>query len=377
MSIEPKKFFYLLKKNDINFFTGVPDSLLKDLCLCIDDIAQENNHIITPNEGNAIALASGYHIGTGSVPVVYMQNSGLGNAINPLLSLCDEKVYSIPMLVIVGWRGEPGTTDEPQHIKQGEIQLDLLRSLQIQFNIISKNDRNIEKKINEAINYIKKKNAPFVICVKKQTFEKYKKISKKNLKEHLLTREEALSIILSSLPENSIVVSTTGKTSREIFEIRNQNGELHNKDFLTVGSMGHCSSIALGIALSNPNRKIFCIDGDGSLIMHMGSLAMIGELAPENFNHILINNFVHESVGGQPTSAKSINFKKLIKSNKYNSYKKSESKSSIKKNMHYLLDNDGPNFHEVISKPGSRKNLGRPTISPVDNKKNLMNYLKK
>jgi len=375
MGIKPKYFFDLLKKRNIKFFTGVPDSLLKQLCLCIDENITENHHIIAANEGNAVALAAGYHLATGSVPLVYMQNSGLGNAINPLLSLCDQEVYSIPMLLMIGWRGEPGVHDEPQHIKQGKIQPNLLKSMEIPFCIIDKNENDVKSVINHGISVAKAKSLPYAIIVKKDTFGIYKN-SIRSAPKNRMKREDALRIILKSLGPKSIVVSTTGKTSREVFEIRENNGQSHHQDFLTVGSMGHCASISLGIAIANPHRKIVCIDGDGSLIMHMGSLATVGKLKPTNFYHILLNNEVHESVGGQATSAKFIDISNLVKANGYKEIYSVKKSDELNSNFEDFFNKTGPNFLEIKITPGSREDLGRPTQSPIKNKELFMDFLK-
>ena len=375
MAVSPIKFYKAIEKNNIDFFTGVPDSLLKQFCLCIDDNVPEDRHIITANEGNAIALAAGYHLATGKLPLVYMQNSGLGNSVNPLLSLCDPDVYSIPMLILIGWRGEPGFRDEPQHVKQGKVQLDLLQAMDISYEVISKDEREVDRKISKSAVRAIKDNRPFAIVVKKGTFDTYK-LPLLTPDDRLITREESLEIILKQLPNYSIIVSTTGKTSREIFEIRENNGEPHFKDFLTVGSMGHCSSIALGIAVAKPDREVICIDGDGSLIMHMGSLSTIGKLKPKNFYHILINNYVHESVGGQATSAKFIEMPQLAKANGYKYVFSAHGRSQLKDQFDLFLNKEGPTFLEVKVKPGSRDNLGRPTIKPIDNKKAFINFLK-
>ena len=376
MGIQPRQFFRLLVNNKVDFFTGVPDSLLKQLCLCIDANVSSDKHIIAANEGNAIALATGYHLGTSKIALVYMQNSGLGNAINPLLSLADKDVYSIPMVLIVGWRGEPGVKDEPQHVKQGKIQLDLLDAINLPYDIISADDIGWQLKIKKGIDKAVSDNRPYAIVVKKGTFEKYDVIEE-NFNTELMLREEALEILLEHIPNDAVIVSTTGKTSREIFEIREKNNEPHFKDFLTVGSMGHCSSIALGIALAQPERKVICIDGDGAFLMHMGSLAAIGKSQPKNLYHILMNNFVHESVGGQQTAIDSIDVQGIIRSAKYINIIGVDSHEDLSKNIPGFLKEDGPSFLEIKLKPGSRNDLGRPTISPVDNKRNLVEFLKK
>jgi phosphonopyruvate decarboxylase len=372
--IDPKIFFESLNKMGITFYTGVPDSLLKNICSYITDNVDENNHIIAANEGNAIALAAGYHLATGKLPVVYMQNSGLGNAINPLLSLCDPDVYSIPLLILIGWRGEPGVPDEPQHIKQGKVQIELLKAIDIPYEIVSKDEYNIDKKIAKCAQRSIKENRPFAILVKKGTFNIYNKPTAID-DEELTKREKFLEIILKQIPNNSVIVSTTGKTSREIFDIREKNGSPHFKDFLTVGSMGHCSSIALGIAVAKPDRKVICIDGDGSLIMHMGSLSTIGKLLPKNFYHILINNYAYESVGGQATSANCIEITKIAKANGYKYVLSIEDSNALIMQIENYLNNVGPAFLEIKTKLGSRENLGRPTIQPIDNKLAFMDYL--
>ena len=376
MAINPTDFYNQLASHGIDFFSGVPDSLLKEFCLCIDDRIPNEKHIIAANEGNAIALAAGYYLAQNSLPLVYMQNSGLGNAVNPLLSLCDPDVYSIPMLVMIGWRGEPGVKDEPQHVKQGKIQIDLLKTMDIPYEIISKDDDQFEMKISSAVETAKNESRPAVLLIKKGTFEKYSKEIQK-FDDQRMKREETLEIILENLDDNAIVVSTTGKTSREIFEIREKKGQSHQQDFLTVGSMGHCSSIALGIALSKPEREVVCIDGDGAMLMHLGSLTSIASLKPKNFRHILMNNEVHESVGGQDTAAKNIDLSAIVGAMGPSKMFKAETTAELKVNITNFMTCDGPSFLEVKIRPGSREDLGRPTIKPVYNKENFMGFLEK
>ena len=374
MAIKSNDLLDYLLGQKIEFFSGVPDSLLKDFCLCMDDQVPNDKHIITANEGSAIALASGYFLAKKSLPLVYMQNSGLGNAINPLLSLCDPAVYSIPILLMIGWRGEPGVKDEPQHITQGRIQTKLLDTLDIPYEIISKDDNYFRKRVSKLIEIAKNKNRPVALLIKKGTFEKYKT---RKVKDHLLEmkREDALEIILENLDNNAIIVSTTGKTSREIFEIRNKKGQSHNQDFLTVGSMGHCSSIALGISLAKPNRQVVCIDGDGSMLMHLGSLTSIASMKPKNFRHILMNNEVHESVGGQQTAAKSVDLSSIVEALDSSKVYSLSTSSDLRMNIKNFFKCVGPSFLEVKIKPGSRKNLGRPTIKPIKNKEAFIEFL--
>lgn len=375
MSISPLEFYNAIAENDIDFVTGVPDSLLKELCACIDDKLPKDRHIIAANEGNAVAIAAGYHLATGKIPLVYMQNSGLGNAINPLLSLCDREIYSIPMIVIVGWRGEPGTDDAIQHVKDGRIQLDLLEAVELPYEIISKGDTNFKEKIHQVIKRATKESRPIILLVRKGVFSQYS-IKLPKMESTLMTREEALKIILESLNEKSVIVATTGKTSREIYEIRNMLNQPHHSSFLTVGSMGHCSSIALGISLAQPDKEVFCVDGDGALIMHMGSLATVGMTKPKNFKHILINNKVHESVGGQHTAAAFINIPELAKANGYKTIFTVDDKSQLKDILPLFIDSKGPSFLELFTQPGSRNDLGRPKNNLTDYKKIFMKYIK-
>jgi len=371
-----ESFFNLLKENQIDFFTGVPDSLLKYFCYYIIDNTNQKNHIISANEGGAIALTSGYYLSTGKIGLVYMQNSGQGNSINPLVSLTNPDVYSIPMLLLIGWRGEPSKKDEPQHIKQGRITLDFLTSLGIPYEILPDSLEETEKIIEKAIRYMREKSAPFALVVKKDTFEKY---DLKNKIENYfeLNREEAIKLVIDALSSEDIVISTTGKISRELFEYREKLKQDHDKDFLTIGSMGHASQVALGIALQKPNRQVYCFDGDGSVIMHMGSLAIIGQQSPKNFKHIVFNNGAHDSVGGQPTAGFAIDFSLIAKACGYDEIFKTETAEEINEKMKLLKEIKGPVLLEIKVNKGSRKDLGRPTITPIENKKYFMNFLKK
>ena len=373
--LNPASFYNELQKREIEFFCGVPDSLLKDICAYITDNVPANKHIITANEGNAVALAAGYHMATEKIPVVYMQNSGLGNTVNPLLSLSDEKVYQIPLLLLIGWRGEPGVKDEPQHNTQGEVTIDLLKAMKIPHEILSLNPEEFKDQLDSVISKVQKTNQPVALLVRKGTFEKYS--IKNSIKPtHSLLREDAIKTIVDCLEETDVIVSTTGKTSRELFEYRKALGHPHHSDFLTVGSMGHSSQIALGIALSKPNANIVCLDGDGALLMHTGGMAIIGDQEPANLLHIVINNGAHESVGGQPTVGFKTDFISMAKASRY---KNAQSVSSIKEITNALvqLKGNGPSLLEIKVNVGSRDDLGRPTIKPVDNKIDFMQNLKK
>ena len=369
--VDTKEFYNYLVNHDLDFFTGVPDSLLKELCSCIKDNSDSQHNIIAANEGNSIGLASGYHLSTGKLGVVYMQNSGEGNIINPLMSLADPKVYSIPMLLIIGWRGEPGVHDEPQHVKQGEVTLRLLEAMDIEYRILS--DDYISD-LDYLINLSKKENKPVALIIKKGTFSKYTPLNTDKVVMGELLREEALEVILKEIGDD-MVVSTTGKESREIFELREKYHEGHSHDFLTVGSMGHTSSIALGVSLGT-SKNVWCLDGDGSFIMHMGGLAIAGVNAKDNFKYVINNNAAHESVGGQPTVSDKIDIKKILEAcgftNVYEARTKEEIKSFINK-----MKNEGKCALILYTKQGSRDNLGRPTTTPIENKIAFMNEIKK
>lgn len=369
--IDTLLFYEYLVNNDLDFFTGVPDSLLKEFCSCVADRSDSKHNIIAANEGNAVALAAGYHLSTGKIGVVYMQNSGEGNAVNPLLSLADPKVYSIPMLLIIGWRGEPGVHDEPQHVKQGEVTLKLLEAMDIDYRVLSDN---YVDDLNCLISSAKKYNKPVALVVKKGLFSKYSaEFIKKNMIGEIL-REEALEIILENI-DNDPVVSTTGKESREIFEIRERRGQSHGNDFLTVGSMGHTSSIALGVSLGT-DKNVWCLDGDGSFIMHMGGIAIAGQNAKDNFKYIINNNAAHESVGGQPTVGDKIDIKSILIAcgflKTYEATTKEEIASCIQQ-----MKKDGKCALILYTKQGSRDNLGRPTTTPIQNKQSYMGQFKK
>ena len=370
--ISPKKFYEHLSKKNINFFTGVPDSILKDICAYIDDNSKSNQHVISANEGNAIAIASGYHLATGKTPMVYMQNSGFGNAYNPLISLASKEVYSIPMILMIGWRGEPNIEDEPQHQKQGQVTESQLQSLDINYFILDANS-NEEELIDLAIEEADKNSCPAAILVKKNTFSKYN-LKENSKRSYFPVREDIIKEILNLSKEDDIFISTTGKTSRELYEIRDDLG-LGQRDFLTIGSMGHSSSIALGISIIEKERKIFCIDGDGSMLMHLGSLPIIGSIGPENFIHILLNNCSHESVGGQPTAANQINFSMLAKAIGYVNFFEVSSLKELKDSWNKVYSSKGPTFFLINIKPFSRDTLARPVTSPKENKKSFMNFL--
>ena len=358
-----------------DFYTGVPDSQLKALCnyLMATYGIDSHHHIIAANEGNCTALAAGYHLATGKVPVVYMQNSGEGNIINPVASLLNDKVYAIPMVFIIGWRGEPGVHDEPQHIYQGEVTVKLLEDMGIQSFVIGKDttDDEVEDAM-EGFRSVLNAGEDVAFVIRKGALTDAPKVEYKN--ENCMTREEIIQHIVAISGEDPII-STTGKASRELFETRVANGQSHKYDFLTVGSMGHSSSIALGVALNKPEQKIWCIDGDGAVLMHMGAMAVIGSNKPKNLVHIVINNAAHETVGGMPTVAGSIDLVDVAKACGYPNAVSVDSFDALDRELEKAKGRNELSLIEVKCSIGAREDLGRPTTTALENKQNFMRYL--
>lgn len=366
----------LLKVIGGDFYTGVPDSQLKAICnyLMNEYGIDPRHHLIAANEGNCVGLAAGYHMATGKIPVVYLQNSGEGNIINPVASLLNDNVYAIPCVFIIGWRGEPNVHDEPQHIYQGRITLDLLDDLDIEYFVVDRNTevREIESQMNGWRNALAQgKQVAFVI--KKGALSYDKKVDYVN--KHGICREEAIKSI-AEVAGTDPVVSTTGKASRELFEIREANKQSHGYDFLTVGSMGHASSIALAVAINKPNRKIWCIDGDGAALMHLGAMPVIGSVKPQNLVHVVINNGAHETVGGMPTVADNLDLAALAADSGYAYSVTVDNYADLKKELCEAKRRDGLSFIEIKCAIGSRSDLGRPTTTSIENKENFMEYLK-
>ena len=358
--IKVKKLFNFLKNNKIEFFSGVPDSILKETSSILEK-KNKYKHLIGANEGVAASICIGYHLSSGKVPCLYLQNSGIGNAINPLISIAHRKVYSIPLLMLIGWRGAPGQKDEPQHVVKGLITKKILESLDINYCVLNNNKD--FKKLKKLIFVSKKNKKPVACLVKKNTFfSDFKK--KKILKKSGVLRENFLRILLSLIKKNSRLVSTTGYTSRELNQIRGNKKYKNGRDFYMVGGMGHASSVALGLSILKKNQQVICIDGDGSLIMHLGSLANIGYYASRNYKHIILNNSSHESVGGQKTNVEKINFSKVSKGLGYKNFYKIDRNNQIQKKIKKFLKSTGPSFLEVKISEGTMKNLKRPRNLP-------------
>ena len=356
------------------FFTGVPDSKLRPLVDGLMDTygANSPSHIIAANEGNAAALAAGYHLATGKTPVVYLQNSGLGNIVNPLLSLLDRAVYGIPCIFVIGWRGEPGLHDEPQHLLQGRLTEPLLDTMGVTTRVLTQETTPAElaRMMEEVRPYIAAGGqAAFLIREGALTYPKQKY-------ENLfpMRREDAVAEILNSAGD-AVIVATTGKTGRELFELREARGEDHAHDFLTVGSMGHAGAIALGIALHRPSQRVLLLDGDGAALMHMGAMATIGAAAPPNLVHVLLNNEAHESVGGAPTAAHTVDFPAVARAVGYRLVQTAADATELAQVLPAVERSDALTFLEVRTAIGSRADLGRPTTTPTENKEALVRTL--
>ena len=354
--IKVNSLIKILEKNNSDFFTGVPDSVLKQLSIYLQK-KNKKQHIVASNEGAAVSIGIGHYLSTKKIPCIYMQNSGLSNALNPLISIANEKVYSIPLILIIGWRGSPRIKDEPQHNVKGKITLNVLKLLNIKYTIIRKNNDLI--KFNKQIRNAKK-NKKIVACLIEQgTLEKNKKIELKKDFYHL-NKKLFLKTLLETVKKNTKIISSTGYSSRELMYLRNKYGFKDSKDFYMVGGMGHASSVAFGYSLFS-NKQIICIDGDGSLLMHLGSIKTAGTFADKNFKYILLNNNSHDSVGGQNTYADDIDFKNLSKSLGFKKFYSIKNNNNLKKNIKKFLTGNSLSFLEVKVSNSKIKKLPRPT----------------
>ena len=367
-----EKFVEIL---NAEFYTGVPDSQLKALCNYLMDRygIDPKHHVIAANEGNCTALAAGYHLATGKVPVVYMQNSGEGNIINPVASLLNDKVYAIPVIFVVGWRGEPGIHDEPQHIYQGEVTIKLLEDMGISSYVIGKETTEEEVALAmEEFRTLLSQGKDVAFVIRKGALTDAPKVEYKN--DYVMSREAIIQHIVQVSGDDPNV-STTGKASRELFETRVANGQGHEYDFLTVGSMGHASSIALGVAINKPEQRIWCVDGDGAALMHMGAMPVIGAACPKNLVHIVINNGAHETVGGMPTVAGSVDLVAVAKACGYPFSISVDNFNRLDEELKAAKERRQLSFIEVKCAIGAREDLGRPTTTALENKQNFMKYL--
>ena len=360
--VEVEKFVTALDAAGVGFYTGVPDSLLKSFCAYLTD---RGTNLIAANEGGAVGLAAGHHLATGRAACVYMQNSGQGNAVNPLASLADPDVYSIPMVLVIGWRGMPGVHDEPQHVKQGKITLALMETLGIPTEVLPETTSAAVACAKRMVKRALKESRPVALVVRKGLFGDYR-LRHREADLAKAKREAVIERLLAALPPKAVVVSTTGMISREVYETRVRRGEGHARDFLTVGSMGHASQIALGIALAQPKRPVVCLDGDGASIMQMGNMAIVGRSGAGNLTHIVLNNAAHDSVGGQPTVGGAIALRKIAAACGYR---------VVSKLTFDRSGGDAPRFLELKVAKGARADLGRPKEPPQENKRLFMKTL--
>jgi phosphonopyruvate decarboxylase len=365
--VAPDRFVAALKEAGVGFFCGVPDSLLKDFCAYLTD--HEPGHVIAANEGGAVGLAAGHALGTGRPALVYMQNSGQGNAVNPLVSLADPEVYSIPAVLLVGWRGRPGERDEPQHVKQGKVTLPLFETLGLPADVLPDDDEGAAAVARAAVARAVAESRPVALVVKKGTFAPYV-LRSRRADLSPVRREAAIEAALSALPPDAVVVSTTGMISREVYETRERRGEGHGRDFLTVGSMGHAVMIALGVARTHPGRPVVCLDGDGATLMQMGNLAVAGQSGCGNLLHVVFNNAAHDSVGGQPTAADRVRLTAVAEACGYGlAPDAGDDPAAWRRIVASCAGRTSPLFAECRVAKGARPDLGRPKESPLVNKR--------
>ena len=376
MNMDAQHLLSACKDAGIDFFTGVPDSQLKGLCdtLFATYGVSSKQHIVAANEGNAIALCAGHYLATGRPGLCYMQNSGLGNAVNPIASLMDEQVYGLPCLLVVGWRGEPGVHDEPQHVKQGQITLSQLELLDVPYMVLDKTmtDADFDAAFADIRAHLAAGRTAAIV-VKKGALTCSMKPKYGN--SHAMTREDAVDVIARLAGKRDVIVSTTGKLSRELFELREAAKDSHERDFLTVGSMGHASMIALGIALSQPDRRVWCLDGDGAALMHLGAMAVLGQKKPANLVHVVINNAAHETVGGMPVCEGALNLTGMAMSAGYRHVSRAGSEMELYQAVDAAMSAGELAFIEVLCAVGARDDLGRPTTTPQQNRDALMKFL--
>lgn len=374
--VDCRRFYEEAVELGVEIFCGVPDSIFKEFCSYLQDRCLPSEHVVVANEGAGIALATGCYLASGGLGFVYMQNSGLGNAINPLLSLASRDVYSIPLVLMIGWRGEPGTDDEPQHLPQGRATLPLLEDLEVGCRVLPEETGEAIRCLREVTESARAGSCPEAIIVRRGTFDSYTSVGSVD-DAYEMVREEAIMLLIEQLNPTDLVVSTTGKISRELHEIRRLSGiGSPAQDFLMVGSMGHASQIALGLALRQPGRRVICLDGDGSVIMHMGSLAVVGGLAPENLVHVVLNNGCHDSVGGQPTVGLEIDIPVIAAACGYRYTKSVTTAADMKVSLAELPAAGGPALVEVRISRGSRQGLGRPQELPRESKRGFMKFVK-
>jgi phosphonopyruvate decarboxylase len=374
--IDPGRVVAHLADLGVEMYTGVPDSLLKEFGKHVMAELPREQHIIAANEGSAVGIALGHYLRTGRPALVYLQNSGMGNTVNPLLSLADADVYGIPMILLVGWRGQPGVKDEPQHVKQGRVMTALLDAMELPWAVLPHDTAEAEACLTEAVRQAEEGSTPYVVLVEKDTFAPAEVALPSDAATQLSSREDALKALAAAVGSEAVIVSTTGMLSRELFEHRESAGEDASRDFLTVGGMGHASSIALGVAKQESDREVWCFDGDGAMLMHLGTLAIIGDHAPGNFLHVVFNNGVHDSVGGQPTSIDVVDIPAVALAAGYRHAETVSDLTEVDDAIERLRGAGGPSLLELQVRPGNRAGIGRPTRTPAESKQAFMAALR-
>lgn len=374
--VDQKQLFDALQTIGVDFYTGVPDSLLNDFCLYMTNNMNGHQHVMAANEGNAIAIAAGHYMATGKLPLVYMQNSGIGNATNPLLSLTHDFVYGIPMLLVIGWRGDPAISDHAQHKKQGELTPVLMKDMDIPFEILD-DDATVIEKFRWAADKAREISSPVALIAKKAILTQKEK-KQQYPESNLMNREEAISAVMDVFGEDAIYLGTTGRATREVHEQLKQHGIGAGHEWQNVGSMGHVSSVGLGIALACPNKRVVVFDGDAAAVMHMGALATNCRYKAGNMIHIVLNNGVNESVGGQPSAGYVVNLTGVASACGYGNIGHAvETRDELQQVLKTLTDGDEPTFIDVHVREGIRSDVPKLGINHKAVKNELMGYLKK
>jgi phosphonopyruvate decarboxylase len=366
--ISAAEFITWVREHGLREFFGVPDSLLRALSSELEaphDLAKPGSHVIMANEGAAVGAAVGSYLASGRPALVYMQNSGLGNAVNPLVSTADAEVYSVPMILVIGWRGMPGEHDEPQHLKQGRVTPGLLELLDIPWRLLPKDVKLARDTLADLVEVSITQRRPVALLVAKGTFAAEPNVASKPTTETLWTREAALEAVIKLAGHKRLVVATTGMLGRELYEIRQKSNQ-ENLDFLNIGSMGHAISIALGATVADTGSEVVCLDGDGSIAMHLGSLAVVGKEKPARLLHIVFNNRVHDSVGGQPTAVSELDLAMVAESLGYSSAMTATATEDVQRFFTETASKPGPHFLQILVRSGSRSDLGRPLESPYE-----------
>ncbi len=348
----------------IDFFTGVPDSLLRAFCAFLSVAERPETHGIAADEGGAVALATGHYLATGRPALVYLQNSGQGHAMNPLLSICDREVYGIPMVLLVGWRGEPGRPDEPQHRKQGRVTGALFDAMEIPCEILADDSPGACAQLERMATRSRAEHQPVALLVREGTFAPF--APPRGREAPAWGREAAIEALLERIPPAAVTVATTGHIARELYAARTRRGEGHERDFLMIGGMGHASQAALGLALARPDLPVFCFDGDGASLMHLGGMAIVGQSRCANYRHVVLNNGAHGSVGGQPTVALAIRLDRIARACGYTHAERVASADALDAAFARWVKVAGPTFLELLVSAGARADLERPAGAPAD-----------